>query len=130
MLNGRHLPGRARNDLAGRAVLLVEDDFCQARDTQQALQHAGAKVIGPFADTESALRSLASREPSLAILDIRLVDGMRFNLAAALKDKGIPFMFLTAVDPKEIPEEHAAAPVMQKPVDFRSMLTLAAHLSG
>ena len=130
MMNGRILPGRSRTDLLGRAVLLVEDDFCQARDTQQALQHAGAKVIGPFADAESALRSLATRAPSLAILDIRLGDGVRFSVAAALKDKGIPFMFLTAVDPKDIPEEHATAPVMQKPVDIRSMLTLAARLSG
>ncbi len=129
-MNGRHLPGRARTDLLGRTILLVEDDFCQARDTQQALQHAGAKVIGPFADAESALRSIAARDPTFAILDIRLTDGVCFNIASALMDKGIPFMFLTALDPKEIPADLATAPIMQKPMDIRSMLTLAARLSG
>lgn len=127
---GRYLPGRARTDLLGQAILLLEDDFCQARDTQQALQHAGAKVIGPFADAESALRSIAAKDPSFAILDIRLCDGVHFSVAAALKDKGIPFMFLAAIDPKGIPENLAAIPVMQKPVDLRSMLTMAAQLSG
>src|SRR5262245_41326550 len=115
-----HRSGRARTDLLGREILLIEDDFYQARDTQQALQHAGAKVIGPFADSTSALRSIAGREPSCAILDIRLTDGLHFGVANALKDKGVPFIFMTGLDTSVIPEEHGEVPVFQKPVDYRS----------
>jgi DNA-binding response OmpR family regulator len=126
----RRLGGRARMDLLGHTVLLVEDDFCQARDTQQALQHAGAKVIGPFSDSQSAMRSVAARDPSCAILDIRLSDGVGFGIASALMDKGVPIMFLTGLDPGMIPNELAAVPVLQKPVDYRSVLSLAAQISS
>ncbi len=125
----KRLGGRSRMDLLGHAVLLVEDDFCQARDTQQALQHAGAKVIGPYADSESALLSIAAREISCAILDIRLSDGIRFGIASALVKKGVPLMFLTGLDPSLIPQELTEVPVMQKPVDYRSLMSLAARIS-
>lgn len=128
-MNQRHLPGRARTDLVGRAVLLVEDDFYEARDTQQALQHAGASVIGPFGDSESALRSIASGNPNCAILDIFLRDGTRFNVAEALLDKGVPIIFVTGVDSSVIPKAFSEAPVLQKPVDFHSLLRLTARLS-
>lgn len=117
-------------DLLGHAVLLVEDDFCQARDTQQALQHAGAQVIGPFADTDSALRSIAARDIDCAILDIRLRDGAGFRIASALIEKGVPFMFLTGLNINVIPQAHADIPVMQKPVDYRTLMSLAARISS
>ena len=126
----RRLGGRARMDLLGHTVLLLEDDFCQARDIQQALQHAGAKVIGPFSDSESALQSVAARDPSCAILDIRSVDASRLEIASALKKRGVPMMFLSELDPSAMPEEFAGVPVMQKPVEYRPMLSLAARISS
>jgi CheY-like chemotaxis protein len=126
----RRLGGRARMDLLGHTVLLVEDDFCQARDAQQALQHAGAKVVGPFADSESALLSIAVRDPSCAIVDIRLSDGGAFGVAAALVAKGVPTMFLTGPDLSAIPKELAGVPVLQKPVDYRLLISLAAQISS
>jgi DNA-binding NtrC family response regulator len=122
--------GRARTDLLGHSILLVEDDFLQARDTQQALQHAGARVIGPFGDSLSALRSVENRKPSCAILDIRLNDGVHFSVASKLKERGIPFVFVTGVEPALIPDDLSTAPVLQKPVDFRSLLKLTAQLSA
>lgn len=116
-------------DLLGHTVLLVEDDFCQARDAQQALQHAGAKVLGPFGDSESALLAVAARNPSCAILDIRLRDGIGFLIASALRERGVPIMFLTGLELNVIPEELAGVPVLQKPVDYRSLLGLAAQIS-
>ena len=126
----RHPPGRTRADLLGRSVLLVEDDFCEARDTQQALQHAGANVIGPFGDSESALRSIARGNPSCAILDIHLRDGRRFNVAGALLDRGVPSIFVTGADASEIPQDLSEIPVLHKPVDVHSLLILAARLSA
>ncbi len=125
----RHPPGRTRTDLRGRVVLLVDDDFCGARDTQQALQHAGASVIGPFGDSESALRGIADRNPSCAILDFHLRDGTRFNVAEALLNKGVPILFVTGADSAAIPPDFSTVPVLQKPVDVTALLRLAAKLS-
>ncbi len=130
MVNEGRVADRARTDLLGRTIHLVEDDFCQARDAQQALLHAGASVIGPFGDSVTALRCIASREPSCAILDIRLNDGVRFGVAAALKDKGIPFVFVTGLEATDIPEDLASVPVLQKPVDFRTLLKVTSQIAG
>jgi DNA-binding response OmpR family regulator len=116
-------------DLRGRSVLLLEDDFYEARDTQHALQHAGAHVIRPFDDSESALRSIVSVDPSCAILDVYLRGSPRFNVAEALLDRGIPIIFVSGADSK-IPEEFSQAYVVEKPVDFQSLLRLTALLSG
>jgi FixJ family two-component response regulator len=124
----RHAPGRARKDLRGCTVLLVENDFDEARDTLQALQYAGASVIGPFKDSESTLRSIAANTPSCAILDIDLPDGRGVNVAAALTDKSVPVIFISSAG--VVPREFSQAPVMQKPVEFRSLLRLIAQLSG
>src|ERR1700761_5285102 len=105
MSTSRQSPGRARTDLIGRKILLVEDDFFEARDLQQALQHAGARVIGPCGNTAAALRAIADHDLSCAILDIQLGGERRFNIATALEDKGIPFLFLTGMNRAAIPEE-------------------------
>ncbi len=116
--------------MLGHTVLLVEDDFCQARDTQQALEHAGARVIGPFGDSKSALISISVRNPTCAIVDIRLRDGVGFGVASALIEKGVPTLFLTGLDLGLIPEALGGVPVLRKPVDYRSMLSLAAQIAS
>jgi DNA-binding NtrC family response regulator len=125
----RYPPGRSRTDLLGRAVLLVEGDFCEARDTQQALQHAGANVMGPFGDSESALRCVAGAAPSCAIIDIHVSDAKRFNVAEALLDKGVPVIFVTGDDSSMIPRDFSEVPLLQKPVDFSALLKLTAKLA-
>ena len=116
-------------DLRGHSVLLLEDDFNEARDTRHALQHAGAHVIGPFEDSDSALRSIFSVDPSCAIVDIDLGGGPLFNVAAALLDRFIPIIFVTSIDPKIIPREFSQSCVLEKPVDIQSLLRLTALLS-
>lgn len=129
MVGTQNMSGKVRTDLSGHTVLLVEDNFTQALDVQQALEGAGARVIGPFADTLPALRCIANQSPSCAILDIRLSDGVRFNIAAALQDKGIPFVFLSALHESSVPDELASAPFLHKPVDHRALMKVMAELS-
>jgi hypothetical protein len=41
--------------LAGRSVLVIEDDFYLADDAGQTLEDAGAGVLGPASNVEDAL---------------------------------------------------------------------------
>lgn len=113
---------RRRSYLTGRKVLLAEDDYEQAREIARLIQRAGARVMGPFSNSVSALRVIANHHPSCAVLSIELRDGARFGLAAALYDKGIPIIFLTGLDPRLIPAEFAQTPVLRKPVVERDLL--------
>jgi DNA-binding response OmpR family regulator len=104
-------------DLHGRAVLIVEDDFYLADDTQQILEAAGAKVLGPVSAAEQALSLLELQRPDYAVVDVNLGAGPSFGLASTLQTRGIPFVFLTGYDPDIIPAEFRGAPCLQKPVD-------------
>jgi hypothetical protein len=125
----RRLPGRARTDLLGHAVLLVVDNFYEARDIQQALQHAGALVVRPCADLKSA-PSLAEGELRCAILDLCAKNGFPVDVAEALAVKGVPLIFVAGFGSSVIPEKFSEVPVLQKPVDLYALLRLTAKLIG
>ena len=71
--------------LAGRRVLLVEDEYFIADDAARVFKTGGAEVIGPVASVHGALALLADT-PGLdgAVLDVNLQGEMAFPLADAL----------------------------------------------
>ena len=118
----------AEGDLAGLRVLVIEDDFYLALDEQRALEKAGAIVAGPCPDPAEGL-ALIEREPvDCAVLDVNLGSGPSFEVAAALRAKGIPFVFVTGYDPCTIPAEFADVERLEKPVDFGRLIRALARV--
>jgi DNA-binding response OmpR family regulator len=117
-------------DLDGITVMVIEDDFYLAFETERALREAGAEVVGPHGESHAALRSLAEWSPSCAIVDLNLGSGPLFGIASALRDKNVPFLFLTAYSPSSVPPELADAPLLQKPVSLERIVEAAARLVG
>jgi CheY-like chemotaxis protein len=73
--------------LAGRLVLVVEDEPLVALDVADCLKAAGAQVI--IARTlADALRESASADPSAAVLDHGLHDGNTSEVCETLKERG------------------------------------------
>ena len=102
--------------LAGRHILLVEDDFLIALDVTASLKAAGAQVVGPAASLAGAL-ALAAKAEQLdgAILDINLRGEMVYPVADALRARSVPFVFVTGYDRASIPAPYADVPVCEKP---------------
>lgn len=117
-------------DLSGRKVLVIEDDFFLAIDTQRALQNAGAKVLGPAGDEASAMRRIEAETIDVAVVDINLGPGVDFGVSAALKERGIPFVFVTGYDQSIIPAEYADVRRVQKPVELREVVRAVAQASA
>jgi hypothetical protein len=126
----RHLPGRARAHLVGQAIVLIDGDFSEARDMQQALQHAGARVIRPLRADTSEMLSIANSNPGCAVVDPTCPDGIRSNAVKALLDRGVPCIFVINAERESIPPEFSQVPTLQKPVDLHALLKLAAELCG
>ena len=106
-------------------VLVVEDDYLLAEDLKDELSAAGAEVMGPVSDLESAWALLAKGPlPNRAILDIKLGGQMVYPLADALRERGIPFVFATGYEAQAIPAAYADVPCCEKPFDAERCLGL------
>lgn len=78
--------------LAGKVVLVAEDESLIGLDLAQALAEAGAIVLGPYADLDTALTAVALSSPSAAIIDWRLTGISADSLATVLAAKDVPFV--------------------------------------
>lgn len=113
--------------LHGCAVLVIEDEFFQARETRQTLEQAGAQVIGPFASGDGLEALLDRQAVDLALIDINLGEGPSFDAAYLLRARGIPFVIVTGYDAAAMPQDLADVPAIAKPVDSARLMM---HLNG
>lgn len=107
--------------LHGRRILVVEDDYYEAKELACLLARAGARPIGPVPCCEDALPLLALT-PDMATIDATL----RFNEPCAaivdeLDRRGVPFLFVTGWA-EAIPARHRDRPVCHKPAGDRQIV--------
>jgi DNA-binding response OmpR family regulator len=105
--------------LAGRKVLVVEDEWVLARALQDTLDRWGCQVLGPFARATDAVAALADRtapRPDLALLDLNLADGTSLPVAERLARLGVPFLLVSACGslPRDAAAVLRAAPYLTK----------------
>lgn len=109
--------------LKGRKVLVVEDQFAVALDLCEGLDREGASVVGPVSSVEDALQMLeSSARPDVAVLDIQLHGGLVYPVADRLQELGVPYLFTSACEPHEIPEQYRYAPRFDKPARLSSII--------
>lgn len=58
--------------LAGKRVLIVEDEFFVAKMASEAIEGAGGQPVGPCATVETALERIATETIVAALLDVNL----------------------------------------------------------
>jgi CheY-like chemotaxis protein len=101
--------------LSGRRMVIVEDDYYQAQDTKEMLERAGAKVIAASAVVPDLAALLAEGRIDAALLDINLGNSLSLDFARALRDRGVPFAFLTGYDARMLPDDLADSACISKP---------------
>lgn len=107
--------------LAGRCVLVVEDDYFIAIELCSALRAAGAEIIGPMREIETALAATRDERIDCGVLDINLRGRMTFEVAAALQARGVPVVFATGYDASMIPAALTGTLRLEKPVDLDAL---------
>lgn len=118
----------AQLPLHGCMVLIAEDDFYLAEDMADTLREAGAEIIGPAGDVESALALVGDRRPDLAVLDINLGSETSFEIGRRLLGDGVPVLFATGYDASVIPSDLSAAAYLLKPVNMSSLVAAMTRL--
>jgi len=102
--------------LAGRRILVVEDEMMIAMLVEDMLTELGCSVVGPAHALAEAL-ALAQSEPGLdaALLDVNLAGQPVFPVADALREKGVPAIFSTGYGDAGLRDIDRGSPVLQKP---------------
>lgn len=110
-----------------KSVLLVEDNFIIALDTEDMLRQLGVQQIWTAVNKAEALDIANKHAPEFALLDVNLGEEKGFEVAARLRQLGIPFAFGTGYgDQRAFPDGYTDTPVVSKP--YRPE-TLASALS-
>lgn len=116
--------------LAGKRVLLVEDESIVAMSVEDMLGDMGCVVVGP-ALTVAEAEALACSEPlDAAVLDINLGNQPSFGVAGLLGERGVPYCFSTGYGPSGVPAELGEVPVLQKPYSANSLEAMVRRLVG
>ena len=113
--------GSRASVLAGRSVLVVEDETIISLEIEQMLQDLDCGHIWHAANVVQALAILAQHRPDVALLDINLGREKVFPVAEMLIDRAVPFIFSTGYGRDGLPHEWAGWPVIQKPYLTREL---------
>lgn len=114
--------------LAGRRVLVVEDEALVAMLVEDALMDAGAEVVGPVATVADALELLRLQLPEAAVLDLNLAGETSTPVADELARRGVPFVVATGYGADGLPPGHGNVPVLAKPYDPADLTAALARL--
>ena len=101
--------------LAGRRILLVEDELLVAMMLEDVLRPEGCVLLGPFPRVEPALKAAREERLDAAVLDFNLAGERVDPIAKALAERNIPFAFTTGYDRGMLPAEYADRPALAKP---------------
>jgi CheY-like chemotaxis protein len=126
------MPPTISGPLAGRRVLVIEDEYFLADDIARALKDLGARVIGPVGELEEAA-TLVDADTAIdgAVVDINLRNDLIFPVVRTLRARKVPLLFTTGYDRKSIEPEFQDIRLWEKPLDIPAMARdLAGMIKG
>ena len=106
-------------------VLILEDDAILALDLETIVCCWTDAEITSCRSVAQAKQALASG-CDLALLDVNVEDGTSYEIAAALKERRLPFAFVSGSAASDAPPELHDAAFIPKPYDRRSIEKLVA----
>jgi DNA-binding response OmpR family regulator len=110
--------------LAGKKILIVEDNYLVAEDLRRLVNDADGEVS---LATSNAHADLDDQEFDGALLDVQLHDGTCIDIARQLARRHIPFVIVTGYARSWLAPELQQAPYLAKPFDGAQLVELAAR---
>lgn len=122
-----HLDGASStlsaDGLAGRRILIVEDDPFIALALEGMLSEHGLIVVGVAKTVASALRLAADEPLDIALLDVHVGREKIDPVADLLAGRDCPFVFTTGCGRAGLPEAHASHAIVEKPFYTDELMT-------
>ena len=103
-------------DLAGRRILVVEDEAILAMGIMDEIEDHNGVVLGPVTTLEDGIAALRELEPDACIVNINLGPDKVYELADILIDQHVPFVFASSEPRAAIPDRFNDVPLHTKPM--------------
>jgi DNA-binding NarL/FixJ family response regulator len=118
-----------RKALAGKRVLIVEDEPMIAMDHASLLAEAGAEIVATCATARGAVECVRKNQIDVAVVDFVLADGNSESLQTKLKRKHVPFVVVSAY-PRTLVRTEPGQEILQKPVSSDLLCRSVAAVCG
>lgn len=102
-------------------ILVLEDDPFIASDLQTILEGEGHEVVGVYTSLDDTYAHIED-DFDYALLDIDVIGGKSFGVATALAERDIPFAFVSASQPGDVPAPLREAAFIPKPFEEQAIL--------
>jgi DNA-binding response OmpR family regulator len=113
-----------------RVWLIVEDEPLVAMLVEDAIAELGLTASGPAMRVDKALQLIEEQTFDGAILDVNLAGEPVYPVASLLRERQIPFLFLTGYGEEAIPDDFDKMPIVKKPFTVEQIQTAIRQLSG
>jgi len=111
-----------KQSLAGKRVIIIEDEPLVAMDLESCLAAAGCEVVGSAGTVRDAKTLCAEAACDAALIDVNIAGQPVDELAATLTKRNIPFAFVTGYGREALPQGFRDALVVGKPFDETALI--------
>lgn len=119
----------ATHTLAGRRILIVEDEGIIALWIEEAVLELGCLVVGPAGTLAKALRLAREENIDAAILDVNVRSEKTYSVAEILQSRGIPFALASGYADWSLPVNLQGEKRLFKPYTISQLETCLLDLS-
>lgn len=111
-------------------MLVVEDELFVAMLVEDLLGDLGCAIIGPVCSAAEAEAAARAAVFDFALLDVNLDGETSFAAADVLRERRIPFAFVTGYGEQGVRPDLRDVPVLSKPIDPRRLAQVIESSQG
>ena len=118
------------NMLAGRRVLVVEDEMLILMGTEDMLAALGCELVDGASTIDEAIALIEAQRFDAALLDVNLSGSSSDRVADKLVERGVPFAFATGYSERDARHKHHDRPVLKKPFRHDELAKVLSNILG
>jgi DNA-binding response OmpR family regulator len=111
-------------------ILIVDDEPLIAMDIASVVEKAGCEVVGMAGTVRRALGLIDRGACDVAVLDANLNGESAEPIAAALRQRGAPFLVISGYAGRQLSGAFVGAPFMVKPYSPERLVELLCRLAA
>ena len=123
-MSSERLPSQKEDVLAGKRIVVVEDEGMTQMQLRRILPHAGLEVAGSASNGADGVIAVLAAQPDIVLMDIKMpgeIDGLEAT-RQILSQTSVCVVMLTAYsDYQEQAEQIGACGYIQKPITRDSL---------